>query len=90
MYVWDETKRKSNLEKHGLDFKEAWMADENPDKSTYDTSWPGEHRRMDIALAEIHGRVLTLIYTERGEDVRIISFRRASRQELDLYEKDQE
>ena len=43
---------------------------------------------MDIALAVVRGRVLTLIYTERGEDVRVISFRPASREERKHYEQD--
>jgi uncharacterized DUF497 family protein len=30
VFVWDEAKRKSNLEKHGLDFKDAYLVYENP------------------------------------------------------------
>jgi uncharacterized DUF497 family protein len=43
---------------------------------------------MDIAVAVIHGRLLVLIYTERGEQVRVISFRPASREEREQYEQD--
>jgi hypothetical protein len=88
VYVWDEAKRKANLEKHGLDFKDADLVYENPDKCTYDTSRGGEYRLMDIAMAVIKGRVLTLVYTERGKDVRVISFRHASREERKQYEAD--
>ncbi len=90
MYVWDETKRKSNVEKHGLDFADAYLVYENPGKCTYDSSRLGEYRLMDIALAEVRGKVLTLIYTERGNDVRIISFRPASREEREQYDQDKE
>jgi uncharacterized DUF497 family protein len=38
MFVWDEAKRKSNLEKHGLDFKDAHLVYDNPDKCPYDSS----------------------------------------------------
>jgi uncharacterized DUF497 family protein len=31
MFVWDETKRRSNLEKHGLDFKDAHLVYDNPE-----------------------------------------------------------
>ena len=72
MLVWDDAKRKSNLEKHGLDFKDAQLVYDNPDKCTYDTSRQGEQRWMDLAVAVIQGRLLTLIYTERGDNVRVI------------------
>jgi len=38
VYAWDEAKRKSNLKKHGLDFGDAYLVYENPDKCTYDAS----------------------------------------------------
>ncbi len=88
MFVWDEAKRESHLKKHGLDFKDAHLVYENPDKCTYESSGKDERRLMDLAMAVIHGRVLTLIYTYRGEDVRVISFRPASREEREQYEQD--
>lgn len=88
MLVWDEAKRKSNLKKHGLDFKDAYLVYNNPGKCTYDASRDDEDRFMDIALAVLKGRLLTLVYTERGDDVRVISFRPASREERKQYEED--
>jgi uncharacterized DUF497 family protein len=88
VFVWDEAKRKSNLENHGLDFKDAHLVYENPDKCTYEASHKGERRLMDLAMAVVRRRLLTLIYTERGDDVRVISFRPASREEREQYEKD--
>ncbi len=88
MYVWDEAKRKSNLKKHGLDFKDAYLIFENPDKCTYDASRYDEYRVMDVALAVVKGRVLTLVYTEEENEVRVISFRQASREERKRYEED--
>lgn len=88
MFVWDQAKRKSNLKKHGLDFKDAFLVYDNPDKCTYESSREGETRSMDIAMAVVKGKVLTLIYTERGNDVRLISFRPASREERKQYEED--
>lgn len=89
MFVWDEAKRKSNLEKHGLDFKDAHLACDNPDKCTYHSNRGGERRLMDIAFAVVHGRLLVLVYTERGDNIRKISFRPASREERKQYESDQ-
>lgn len=90
MFAWDEAKRESNLNKHGLDFNDAHLVYDNPDKCTYDTSRKGERRLMDIALAVVKGKLLTLIYSERGDDVRVISFRPASREERKQYEQDKE
>ncbi len=88
MFVWDEAKRKSNLEKHGLDFKDAHLVYDNPDKCTYGASRKGELRFHDLAFAVVNGRLLALVYTERGSDVRVISFRPASREEREQYEHD--
>ena len=90
MLVWDETKRKSNLEKHGLDFEDAHLVYEDPNKLTYDSSRKGERRLLDLAFAIVRGRLLALIYAERGDDVRVISFRAASREEREQYEQDKE
>jgi uncharacterized DUF497 family protein len=43
---------------------------------------------MDVAMAVIKGRLLTLVYTESEEVVRVISFRNASREERKRYEED--
>jgi uncharacterized protein len=88
VYVWDEAKRKSNLKKHGLDFADAFLVYENPDKCTYEASRDDEYRLMDVALAVIKGRLLTLVYSVRGDKVRVISFRNASREERKRYEED--
>jgi hypothetical protein len=88
MFVWDEAKRLSNLEKHGLDFKDAHFVYDNLDKCTYDSSRQGENRWIDIAVAMIHGKLLAMIYTERGDHIRVISFRPASREEREQYEQD--
>ena len=90
MFVWDEAKRRSNLNKHGLDFYDAHLVYDNPDKCTYESSRAGERRWMDLAVAVIRGRLLALIYAERGDDVRVISFRPASREEREQYELDKE
>ncbi len=90
VFVWDEAKRKSNLVKHGLDFIDAHLVYENPDKCTYEAHYKGERRLMDLAMAVVHGKLLTMIYAERGSDIRVISFRPASREEREQYEKDKE
>jgi len=86
-YVWDESKRRTNLRKHGLDFADAHLVYESPEKITMRSDRDNEARMKDIAFVAIGFVVLTLIYTERGADVRVISFRPASRGERRFYAK---
>lgn len=76
------------MKKHGLDFREAFLVYENPDKCTYDASRNDEYRLMDVALAVVRGRLLTLVYTENRDQIPVISFRHASRTERKQYEED--
>ena len=86
MYEWDEAKRIANLKKHGYDFADADLVYENPEKITLHTVRQGEPRLLDIAIVEVHGVTLALAYVVRGYNIRIISFRRASRKERRIYD----
>ena len=79
MYEWDEAKREANLRKHGFDFDDADAVLENPDRVTLAEVGRGEARWRDLALVETVGSVLAVVYTVRGYNIRIISFRKASR-----------
>lgn len=86
MITYDQAKRKANLDKHGLDLADAGMVYDAPNKITLESPRSGESRRMDIALVEVMGVVLALVYVPRGREVRAISLRRASKTERKLYE----
>jgi uncharacterized DUF497 family protein len=82
-YEWDEEKRASNLDKHGLDFE----AMEGFDWRTADvrpSPRGGEMRYMATGL--IGPRLHVAVYTRRGERARIISLRKAKRREVRNYE----
>jgi len=85
VYEWDEVKRLANIRKHGLNFTDAYLVYENPDKITLASNRSNEPRMQDIAVVDIDGRLLTLIYVMRGYTVRVISFRRASVKERREY-----
>ena len=85
MYEWDEAKREANLLKHRLDFWAAHLVYENPEKITYRLKSEPETRFLDIALVELKGSILALVYTIRNGNVRFISFRSASRRERRRY-----
>jgi len=85
VYEWDEAKREANLRKHRLDFRDAYLVYDHPRKITFRLQRRAEVRYQDIALVEIAGNVLSLVYTLRGQNVRVISFRFASRRERRVY-----
>ena len=85
MIVFDEAKRQTNLAKHGLDLADAGLVYHAPNKITFCSPRQGEHRLMDVAMVEIVGIVLVLVYVERDQDIRVISLRRASKQERKYY-----
>jgi uncharacterized DUF497 family protein len=86
MIIYDESKREANLTKHGLDLADAALVYNAPNKVTLESPRDDEPRRMDIALVEVMGVILVLVYVERGETVRAISLRRASKAERKFYE----
>ena len=84
--AWDPNKAKANLKKHGVHFSDAESVLFDPDAlSCEDTDAEGEQRHVTIGRDAL-GRVLVVVYTYRGEDVRLISARRATRQERQAYE----
>jgi uncharacterized DUF497 family protein len=82
VYEWDEAKRETNLRKHGLDFDDAEIVYQSPNKITFAIAGRGEARWLDITLVEPHA----IVYTVRGYNIRIISFRRASKKERQIYD----
>ena len=85
MIVYDEAKRQANLAKHGLDLADAGLVYDAPNKITLCSPRQGESRLMDVAMVEIVGIVLVLVYVERDQDIRAISLRRASKLERKHY-----
>jgi hypothetical protein len=85
--VWDPAKAAENLLKHGVRFADAVMVLEDPYAITIadDESSPGESRWVTLG-ADALGRVLVVVYTYRGEDIRLISARGAEPHERKEYE----
>jgi len=85
-FTFDPDKEAINLDKHGLSLADAPLVFDAPNKLTLQSPQKGEARLMDIAMVQVAGVVLVLVYVMRGPDVvRAISLRRASKQERKLY-----
>jgi len=70
-----------------LDFLDAHLVYDSPEKVTFRSSRNDEDRLVDLALVKMAGTVLVLVYVERGRDIRVVFFRRASRLERKIYEQ---
>lgn len=87
-FEWDEEKAKANLKKHRVSFDEATTVFIDPFSITipdHDHS-VDEQRYIDLGSSD-KGRVLVVVYTERGPNIRIISCRKATSSERKLYEE---
>jgi uncharacterized DUF497 family protein len=81
---WDEAKREANIAKHGVDFVAAVKIFDGQFIETEDQRRDyGEQRYQ--AFGEISAGVMQVVYTWRGDRRRIISARRARRNERRAY-----
>jgi uncharacterized DUF497 family protein len=85
MFEWDETKRETNFEKHGLDFRDAQLIFDGRPVVHVPTSKNNEARFASIA--KIETKFYTVIWTWRADHRRIISFRRAQDGEKSSHRK---
>jgi uncharacterized DUF497 family protein len=86
-FVCDEAKRYENVRKHGIDLCEASAVFFDPLASAWHDLEHSEHEdRVCILGRSEGGRLLFVVYTIRGETVRIISARRAKQHEVKKYE----
>ncbi len=86
-FEWDEDKNQLNIQKHGLDFADAWEVFTTPLLTALDDRQDyGEDRWIGVGL--VRTRVVVVIYTERAQDIiRIISMRKATSRECEQYEQ---
>jgi uncharacterized DUF497 family protein len=84
-FEFDPAKAKANLRKHGVAFSDAEQALRDPNALTIeDAEGEGEGEQRFITLGmDALGRILVVIHAQRGERVRIISARKASRGETE-------
>ena len=83
---WDAEKAAANLRTHGVDFADAATALMDERALTMPDDHPDEERFVTIGLDAL-GRLLVVAYTWRGDDVRLISARKATASERRQYEK---
>jgi len=87
--TWDEKKNEQNIKKHGFDFAEANQVFDSVLISSLDDSQDyGEDRWIAIGMLQ-NGTVVVVVFTEEENDIiRMISMRKASKNEKERYEKE--
>ncbi len=86
-FEWDEQKRRTNIRKHGFDFRDAFKVFSLPILVASDDRYDyGEERWIGIGMLE--GRIVVVVFTERGDKIiRIISMMKALTHERIRYER---
>ena len=84
-YEWDSNKAKASLRKHRIDFADAATVFTDDLALTTADDETDEERFVTIGKDDL-GRVLVVVYSWRGEDIRIISARKANSLERKQYE----
>ena len=85
--TWTESKRRSNLAKHGLDFADAKKVFAGPMVLFEDQRTDyGEHRMIGIGL--LVELVVFIVHVETDDTIRIVSMRRANNDETNLFYQD--
>jgi len=83
-FEWDESKNRSNIRKHGIDFidsakifRNSWVIKQD-ERTDY-----GERRWL--GLGRLENIIIVMVFTKRNEKTRIISIRKANKQERRIY-----
>ena len=83
-FEWDDEKNRINKKKHGISFETAAHVFEDPNcLEMYDLEHSSDEDRY-IAIGAV-GDILFVVYTERVDNIRLISARLASNVERSLY-----
>ncbi len=83
---WDEAKRRTNLAKHGADFRDVPFMDWDHAEIIADLRFDYAEPRF-WGFAMLNRRLHMAAFCYRGTGIRVISFRRASDKEIRLYGK---
>jgi len=84
---WDPLKAATNLRKHGIRFADAEAVLFDPVGITRDDPGSRSEPRWVTVGTDAVGRIIVVVYTYSGDDIRMISARRATRRERAQYEE---
>lgn len=86
VFEWDSNKAKTNVLKHNVSFEEATTVFGDSRSLTIENVSHSLYEKRYVTLGRsFNNRLLVVVHTQRGERIRIISARRASRKERKQY-----
>lgn len=85
-YQWDRDKALTNRSKHGIDFADAVSVFSDELAITIFDDHPVEERFITMGM-DAMGRILVVVYTMRDDEIRLISARKATKNERRQYEE---
>ena len=89
IFEWDQEKAADNARKHGVTFEEATTAFADPLSLTIlDVQHSETEKRYVLLGRSLRDRLLVVVHTERGDNIRIISARSATKRERRTYEEE--
>lgn len=80
-FIWEKTKARTNKQKHRISFEEAQTIFGGPFISTFDASHSDTEDRLIAIGTSLRARVLTVVFSQSADAIRIISARNATAQE---------
>jgi len=86
-YQWDSKKANQNIKKHEIDFADAVGVFEDEWALTIKRHIVEYEQRFATIGMDFLGRIIVVVYTYRGNDLRIISARSATKGEKKKYEQ---
>jgi uncharacterized protein len=84
-FEWDPTKAEANLRKHGVAFPKVIEVFQDPFRQDQPDTWNDYGEDRWITLDRVEHAVLHVVSTRRGENIRLISARKATRNEQRVY-----
>jgi uncharacterized protein len=88
-FDWDPAKNVSNFRKHGIRFEEATAVFDDPGWVEWICSDPGDDEERYMIVGRLGWKIVSVVYTERGNKLRLISAREANSDERGEYRQSQ-
>jgi uncharacterized DUF497 family protein len=82
-FTWSEVKRRRNLKEHGVDFADAPRVFEGPTFTYEDDRFEYGEQRF-VTLGFLAGIPVSIVHTEGKHEIRVISFRKATKREAQI------
>ena len=83
-FTWSEAKRAANIKAHGLDFVDAAGVFDGLTFTFEDDRFSYGEKRF-VTLGLLAGITVSIVHTENEHEIRVISFRKASKRESEIY-----